>query len=110
MKIRMACFCLLLALGGCNGDYGESSASAQFDLKIEKAETSVIPGATALVLPAPPGNPAAGPMAQSCVTDAGFCPLAAATPAGRNCICQADSLMYGGKTGVQPQLITANTP
>jgi len=106
MKSLLACLCLLLALSGC-GDGGGTSPSDQFDLKLEQAETSAIPGATARVLASPA---AAGPSANFCVTDAGFCPLAAATPAGQNCICQAGNLMYGGTTGVQPHLNTATIP
>jgi len=106
MKIHLACCCLLLALSGCNAGAGGSPGADQFDLKLEKAETSAIPGASARVLAAP-ANPAAGAAARFCVTDAGFCPLSAATPAGENCICQAGNLMYGGTTGVQPHLNTA---
>ncbi len=103
----LAVLCLSLALTGC-GDPGGTSQSAQFDLKLQRMETSPIPGATGRVLAAAPGSPT-GPSTDSCVTDAGFCPVAA-TPAGRNCICQAGNLMYGGQTGVPPQFNTTTNP
>jgi len=116
--------CLLLALAGCDvaetphgvwvrvdlQDTGNTSASTHFDEKVQHVETSAIPGATAKLFAAAPGASSAGPPANFCVTDAGFCPLAAAVPAGRNCLCQAGNLMYGGATGVPPQYNYAENP
>lgn len=120
----LAACCLLLALAGCDvgsgphgvwvrmnfSDMGGTSSSAQLDEKLQHVQTSAIPGATARVFAAAPGTAATGPEANFCVTDAGFCPLAAATPAGRNCLCQAGNLMYGGTTGVPPQYNTLTNP
>jgi hypothetical protein len=72
--------------------------------------TSPIPGAQAKVLAAPPGTIATGQPANFCVTDAGYCPLSAATPAGQNCLCMAGNLAYGGQTGAAPQTIKYSAP
>jgi hypothetical protein len=93
----------LAALTGC----APTPTPLQLDRQLMTAETSPIPGATAKVLPAPAGVQSNAPPASFCVTDAGYCPLAAASPAGQNCICQAGSLMYGGKTNAAPQTYKA---
>lgn len=98
---------LLGCLSGCGtaagpGAYGVPNELVT-DQQMMKVTTSPIPGATAKVFPAPPGTQGLGGPANFCVTDAGYCPLAAATPAGQNCLCAAGNLMYGGKTGTAPQ-------
>ena len=80
------------------------------DQQIMNVETSPITGAQAKVLPAPPGTPATGQPANFCVTDAGYCPLSAATPAGQNCLCTAGNLAYGGQTGAAPKTIPYTPP
>jgi hypothetical protein len=94
---------LLAALAGCG-----PPTSRQLDQQLMTTTTSPIPGATAKVLAAPAGTQSNAPPANFCVTDAGYCPLAAQAPAGQNCVCEAGSLMYGGKTNAAPK--TYKTP
>jgi hypothetical protein len=94
--------CVLLLLAAC----GQPSP-LKIDQQLMTTETSPIPGAQAKVFGAPSSNTST-PAADYCVTDAGYCPLAAVAQAGRNCICQAGNLMYGGTTGAAPQ--TYKTP
>jgi hypothetical protein len=70
---------------------------------------SPIPGARASVPPAAGAAPA-GPMAAYCVTDVGFCPLAAETEAGRNCLCETATASFGGTTGAAPKPYSAGAP
>lgn len=116
---------LLMTLTGCasnaptgqwipmyfNSDVEEPvTASDRFDMKLQHIETSPVPGATARVLPDPPGITRTGPTVSACVTDAGYCPLAAETAAGRNCLCQTTGLAYGGVTGLPPKYNTTTNP
>ncbi len=80
------------------------------DQQLMHVTTSPIPGAQAQVLPVPPGTATTGAPANFCVTDAGYCPLAAATPAGQNCLCKAGSLAYGGQTAAAPQAVKYAPP
>lgn len=95
---------LLVALTGC----AQPPTSRQMDQELMTTTTSPIPGATAKILPAPAGAQGNAPAANFCVTDAGYCPLAAAAASGQNCVCEAGSLMYGGKTNAAPK--TYKTP
>jgi biopolymer transport protein ExbB/TolQ len=73
--------------------------SNTLDQQLNAATTAPIPNAQATVLPAPPGTlSSSGPPANFCVTDAGRCPLAAAAPAGQNCLCTAGNQVDGGQT------------
>lgn len=101
MQLRIAGVVALLVLAGCQ------PTENQIDQRMMTATTSPIPGAIAKVLPAPAGTQSHAPAANFCVTDAGYCPLAAAAAAGQNCICQAGSLMYGGKTNAAPTTFRA---
>lgn len=104
---RIAAFHLLAVLAACAGE----PTSHQLNNEMMRAVTSPIPGAQAQVLPAAAGSSSsAGATAAYCVTEAGYCPLAAAVEAGRNCLCKAGSLMYGGKTGAAPQTDTYEAP
>jgi hypothetical protein len=71
--------------------------------QLKTAVTSPIPGAQATVLPGGAGAAAEQAPAGFCVTDAGYCPLAAPVEAGRNCLCEAANGTYGGKTGPAPK-------
>ena len=99
-SLGLAALGLCTLLAGCVP--GASTYGHGLEKSLDRAETSAIPGATARVFPAPPGAPTSGATAGYCVTTAGFCPLAAATPAGLNCLCQAGTLAYGGTTGAAP--------
>jgi hypothetical protein len=81
-------------------------SSLQIDQQLMTTETSPIPGAQAKVFGATSGN-SGTPSAAYCVTDAGYCPLAAVAQTGANCICQAGNLMYGGTTGAAPHTYKA---
>jgi len=86
------------------------TADDLFDMKLQHIETSPVPGATARVLPDPPGATRTGPMVGACVTDAGYCPLAAETEAGRNCLCQTAGFVYGGLTNIPPKYNSTTNP
>jgi len=104
---------VLLGLTGCmsnGGNAGTVTSSDLFDMKLQHIVTSPVPGATARVLPSPPGAKISGPNVAACVTDGGYCPLAAATEAGRNCLCQTQSFTYGGVTAEPPKYNTATNP
>lgn len=111
VSLPFSALLLLCFLNGCGTAAGPGAYGAPNELvthqRMMKETTSPIPGATAKVFPAPPGTPGLGGPANFCVTDAGYCPLAAATPAGQNCLCAAGSLMYGGQTGAPPQTYKA---
>lgn len=96
---------LLALLASCG-----PPTAVQLDRQLMNATTSPLPGAQARVLPAPPGASATGQPVNFCVTEAGYCPLSVATPAGQNCLCTAGSLAYGGQTGAAPKTITYSAP
>lgn len=102
---RFAAFGLLVLLTTCGPP--NPPTSLQIDRELMTAETSPIPGARAKVFPASAGTSVNGPIANFCVTDAGYCPLEASAKAGQNCLCAAGNLMYGGKTGTAPQTYKA---
>lgn len=94
-----------------NSDVEEPvTASDRFNMKLQHTETSPVPGATARVLPNPLGVTPTGPSVAACVTDAGYCPLGAETQAGRNCLCQTTSFVYGGVTSAPPKYNTETNP
>jgi hypothetical protein len=111
---------MLATLTGCASGDGQpvtASDSEQpitaddlFDMKLQHIQTSPVPGATARVLPDPPGAKRAGQMVAACVTDAGYCPLAAESEAGRNCLCQTAGFVYGGLTNIPPKYNAATNP
>jgi hypothetical protein len=105
MQLPFHALLLLGALSGCGTGYGVPNET-KLDQQVMKATTSPIPGAQAKVFPVAPGTQGLGGPANFCVTDAGYCPLTASTPAGQNCLCSAGGLMFGGKTGAQPQSYT----
>jgi hypothetical protein len=107
-SLQFVTFSLLAALANCGGANPPNERT--LDQQLMNVTTSPIPGAQAKVLPAPPGTAATGAPANFCVTDAGYCPLSAATPAGQNCLCTAGSLAYGGQTGAAPQTIKYTPP
>lgn len=82
----------------------------KFDMKLQHAETSPIPGATATVLAPPPGITYSGAPVGNCVTEAGYCPLAAQTEPGQNCLCKAPTGNYGGTTGIPAKYNTKENP
>jgi hypothetical protein len=92
----------ILLLAGCN-DTGAVSYQELYDMKLQHVVTSPIPGAAPKVLPPPPGIIYTGAPVGACVTSAGYCPLAAATEPGQNCLCTAPDATYGGTTGIPPQ-------
>jgi hypothetical protein len=100
MIIRIVTVSALIAFTGCR------PTDNQIDQQLMTTTTSPIPGATAKVLPTAAAAADAAPV-NFCVTDAGYCPLAVTAPAGQNCICQAGSLMYGGKTNMAPTTFKA---
>lgn len=106
--LRFTAICLAALLASCGPP--NPPTSNQLDQQLMHVTTSAIPGAQAKVLPGPPGATATGQPANFCVTDAGYCPLAAATPAGQNCLCTAGSLSYGGLTGAAPQTAKYTAP
>jgi hypothetical protein len=104
VMLRVAVFCAAAGLTACG-----APTPTRLNQELMTATTSPIPGATATVLPAPAGaaSPAGAaasnaPASHFCVTDAGYCPLAAAVPAGQNCLCETGSLKYGGTTNAAP--------
>jgi hypothetical protein len=98
--LQFTAFGLLTLLASCGPP--QPPTSNQFENELMHVTTSPIPGAQAKVLPAPPGV-ATGQPVNFCVTDAGYCPLAAATSAGQNCLCEAGNLAYGGQTAAAPK-------
>jgi len=106
--LRCMPVCLLVLLASCGASNPPNERL--LDQQLMNVTTSPIPGAQAKVLSAPPGSTATGQPANFCVTDAGYCPLAAATPAGQNCLCTAGSLAYGGQTAAAPQTVKYTAP
>jgi hypothetical protein len=104
-KRRRAALAILFATAACaqSAGYGHAVNNAKLI-----AVTSPIPGAEAKLLPATATATDAAPSSHFCVTDAGYCPLAAAAPPRQNCLCETATLMYGGATGVPPQTYTPN--
>jgi hypothetical protein len=102
-KARFAVLCLMPLLASCGPP--QPPNARVLDQQLMNVTTSPIPGAQAQVLPAPPGTATTGQPANFCVTDAGYCPLAVATPVGQNCLCKTGSLAYGGQTGAAPTTI-----
>jgi biopolymer transport protein ExbB/TolQ len=81
------------------------------DQGLAAAKASTIAGAQGKALLTTSGTPVQGPLANFCMTDVGRCPLAAATPAGQNCVCTVGNLSYGGKTAAAPPTpATPSTP
>jgi hypothetical protein len=108
VSLQFVTLSLLALLASCGPP--NPPTSVQLDEQLMNVTTSPIPGAQAKVLPAPPGTSATGQPANFCVTDAGYCPLSAATPAGQNCLCTAGNLAYGGQTGMAPKTIPYTPP
>jgi hypothetical protein len=108
VSLRFTVICLFAFLASCGPPNPPNERA--LDQQMMNVTTSPIPGAQAKVLPAPPGTAATGQPANFCVTDAGYCPLAAATPAGQNCLCAVGNLAYGGQTAAAPQTIPYTPP
>jgi hypothetical protein len=100
--LRVAVLCATATLAACG-----PPTEYKRNQELMTAVTSPIPGATATVLPAPAGTASNAPMSRFCVTDAGYCPLAAAVPAGENCLCETAGLKYGGQTNAAPTTYVA---
>lgn len=75
------------------------------DAAFMKAVTSPIPGAHATLFATGTGAVDGAPMVSACVTDAGYCALAAPVSAGENCLCDTGTFSYGGKTARPPATI-----
>ena len=105
---HFSAICLLVFLASCGASNPPNERA--LDQQLMNVTTSAVPGAQATVLAPPAGTGATGQNANFCVTDAGYCPLAAATPAGENCLCKAGGLAYGGQTGAAPQTVKYNAP
>lgn len=100
---RLASLVSVLALASC----GPSRPTpGQLDRTFDKAVTSPIPGAHAVLFAAPGGAAGQGAATvAACVTDAGYCALPAAHPAGLDCLCDTGSFSYGGRTAMPPKTI-----
>ena len=98
----------LMTLTACGGQ--PTTASDQFDMRLQHIQTSPVPGGTGEVLPNAPDSAISGSLVGACVTDAGYCPLEAETAAGRNCLCRTSSFVYGGVTAVPSQYNMATNP